>query len=117
MFLVLCDRVSRHWRVANWSDSERYFVVISYPEITESPRAFDRLVNGESDALDTFYERKQLADLEFPDSSIKEVAGLIEGDWLQCPFCPDAWQSKSLDALVRCPTCQKISNNPRNDGS
>lgn len=117
MFVVICDRVSRHWRVANWSDSERYFVVISYPEITESPRAFDRLVNGERDALDTFYERKQLADLEFPDSSIKEVAGLIEGDWLQCPFCADAWQSKTLDALVRCPTCQKISNNPRYDGS
>lgn len=117
LFTVVCGRVSRYWRLANWSDSERYFVVISYPEITESPRAFDSLANGDRKARNAFYERKQLADLEFPDSSIQEVARLLDGDWLQCPFCADAWQSKSLDALVKCPACQKISNNPRYDCS
>ena len=119
MFAVVSDRVSRYWRLANWSDSGGYFVVISFPEITESPLAFDSLSDGDREALNAFYERKQLADLEFPDPSIQvqEVARLLDGDWLQCPFCADAWQSKSLDALVRCPTCQKISNNPRYDGS
>ena len=115
LFAVVCDRVSRYWRLANWSNSERYFVVISYPEITESPEAFDSLANGDREARNAFRERKQLAELEFPDSSIQEVAHLVEGDWLQCPFCADAWQLKSLDALVKCPACGKISNNPRYD--
>jgi len=113
MFAVTCDRVSRHWRVANWSNSEQYFVLIGYPEITESPEAYDRLVDADPAARYAFYKRKQLAELEFPDSSIEQVAQLIEGDWLQCPFCADAWQSNSLNALVRCPACRKISNDPR----
>ena len=119
LFTVACDRVSRYWRIANWSDSGRYFVVISYPEITESPQAFDSLSNGDRKARNAFYERKQLADLEFPDPSIqvKAVASSLEGDWLRCPFCADAWQSKRPDALVKCPTCQKISNNPSYDAS
>jgi hypothetical protein len=119
MFAVVCDRVSRYWRLANWTDSEGYFVVVSYPEITESRQAFDSLFDGERKTRNAFYERKQLADLEFPDPGIQvqEVARLLDAEWLQCPFCADAWQSKRPDALVKCPTCQKISNNPRYDGS
>ena len=64
MFAVVCDRVPRCWRIANWSDSERDFVVVSFPEITESPQAFDSLSNGDRKARAAFYERKQLA---FPD--------------------------------------------------
>ena len=112
MFAVVCDRIPRCWRIANWSDSERDFVVVSFPEITESPQALDSLSNGDRKARAAFYERKQLA---FPDPSIREVARLLEGDWLQCPFCADAWQSKNCNALVRCPACQKISNDPRYD--
>jgi hypothetical protein len=113
LFTVACDRVSRYWCLSNWSNSERYFVVISFPEITASPLAFESLVNGDREARNVFRKREQLADLEFPDSSVQEVARLLEGDWLQCPFCADAWQSKSLNALVRCPRCKKISNDPR----
>jgi|HubBroStandDraft_1064217.scaffolds.fasta_scaffold167066_1 hypothetical protein len=115
LFTVACDRVSRYWRLSNWSTSERYFVVISFPEITASSLAFENLFNRDREARNVFRKREQLADLEFPDPSIKEVARLLEGDWLQCPFCADAWQSKNGNALVRCPACQKISNDPRYD--
>jgi hypothetical protein len=115
MFAVVCDRVSRYWRLANWYDSGGYFVVVSFPEITQSPEAFDSLADGERKARRALYERKQLADLEFPNPSIQEVDRSLEGDWLQCPFCADAWHSTSCNALVRCPACQKISKNPRYD--
>ena len=53
-------------------------------------------------------------DLEFPDSSISEVAQIGDDEWLICQQCFDAWQSTNyVDALVKCPTCQKIYNNPR----
>ena len=53
-------------------------------------------------------------DLEFPDSSIIEIAQIIDDEWLMCSFCIDAWQCKNeIDALVKCPKCNKVLNNPR----
>ena len=86
MFAVVCDRIPRCWRIANWSDSERDFVVVSFPEITESPLAFDSLVNGDREAHNVFRKREQLADLELPDPSVKQVARLLDADWLQFIF-------------------------------
>jgi hypothetical protein len=53
-------------------------------------------------------------DLEFPDSSISETAQVGDGEWLICPSFIDAWKyGSNREALVRCPKCLKVYNNPR----
>jgi hypothetical protein len=51
--------------------------------------------------------------LKIPDSRVTEIA--IEGDskWLICPHCNDAWESVSFDAMVICPKCEHVCQNPR----
>ena len=45
---------------------------------------------------------------------ISEIAQIGDDEWLICPTCLDAWQyNDDKDALVRCPKCLKVLNNPR----
>ncbi len=63
--------------------------------------------------LEIFYKRKKQMDLEFPDTSIKDKASLVDSNWLMCPICIDAWESRSILAMVECPKCKTIMHNPR----
>ena len=112
LFQIVCGHVSRSWVIADWSPANSYFVVMSFPEFVESQKAFDELSLGDEVARSAFFKRKELADLEFLDLSVEKAALPVEGNWLQCPFCGDAWQSTGLDAMARCPACQRISRNP-----
>jgi len=112
LFQVVCGRVSRSWVCVNWS-STKYFAVMSFPELVQSPDVFDQLALGDDSAREMFYKRQQSADLEFLDPSVEKTAEALDGNWLQCPLCSDAWESESLDAMVRCPKCQSVSRNPK----
>ena len=112
LFQVVCSRVSRTWVCVNWSSTE-YFAVVSFPELVQSPEVLDQLTLGDSSAREMFYKRQQSADLEFLNPSVEKTAEALDGDWLQCPLCSDAWESGSLDAMVRCPKCQSVSRNPK----
>jgi hypothetical protein len=116
LFEVICGRVSRSWIFPNWANAGRYVAAMSFPEFVEDPESFDRLSVGDKAARAAFTVRKQTADLEFPDPLVRETAKSLQDDWLQCPFCSDAWQSTTLDPIVRCPACQKVSRNPKNLG-
>lgn len=113
LFDVVCGRVSRYWILVNWPTSGKYFTVITFPEFVQSQEQHDRLAEGDDLARAMFFRRKQLADLEFLDPSVQEWAVALEDKWLQCPFCSDAWKSGCLDAMVRCPTCERVSRNPK----
>ena len=112
LFEVLCGRPSRHWRFYNWSTS-LYFGVMSFPELVQSVELYDKLALGDNAARTEFFKLKTKADLEFLDASVSAVAQSLEDDWLQCPFCSDAWQTKGPDEMVQCSSCQQISRNPR----
>ena len=51
--------------------------------------------------------------LQTPDLSISMHADALDDEWLMCPYCVDAWESTSKDAMVLCPMCLKTSHNPR----
>ena len=112
LFQVVCGRVSRLWVLADWSDS-KYFVVITFPEFVRSPEAFDQLALGDDSAREMFYIRQQSADLEFLDPGVEKTAVAVEGNWLQCHQCSNAWESETPDAMVRCPECRSVLRNPK----
>ncbi|MEI8125838.1 MAG: hypothetical protein WCG42_08790 [Parachlamydiaceae bacterium] len=55
--------------------------------------------------------------LKNSDSSVLECAISLSSNWLQCPFCHDAWATLSEDAMVVCPNCSHSSHNPKSKSS
>ncbi len=86
---------------------------MSFPELVQSRDVFDQLALGDDLARAMFYKLQRSADLEWLDPGTEKTAEALDGNWLQCPLCSDAWESESLDAMVRCPTCQGVSRNPK----
>ncbi|MFA6915648.1 MAG: hypothetical protein WC222_04570 [Parachlamydiales bacterium] len=113
-FEVINSQLSRYW-VYSCKEEVDYIPIIAFPEWAENPYDFyDRLTDGFNKEIEIFKRYKELMDLEFPDPSISLKAEVGDESWLLCPLCIDAWESTNkLDALVRCPKCQTIMNNPR----
>ncbi len=113
LFEIKCDRASRLWAIAIRVEPNQYYLRVTFSELTRNDELYERFLDREPEAQRIFNAWRRLADLEFPDPLVKETATAIEGDWLLCPFCLDAWESKSAAALLECPTCKRVSNNPR----
>jgi len=116
-FEVVDPRLSRYWiysckKFKNYSQAHP---IITFPQWADNhPDFYDMLSDGEEKEVMIFKTYKELMDLEFPDSSISEIAQIGDDEWLICPTCLDAWQyNDDKDALVRCPKCLKVLNNPR----
>ena len=116
-FEVIDSRLSYYW-IFSYSKGIHYIrasAIWAFPEWAQDPDFYDKLTDGDEKGLNNYIKiYKKRMDLEFPDSSISEVAQIGDDEWLICQQCFDAWQSSNhVDALVKCPTCQKIYNNPR----
>lgn len=113
LFEILDNRLSRCWIFGIIEGFEKY-PSWNFPEWINEPYFQDNLTDGEEREVAIFKAYKEFMDLEFPKSSISEIAQIGDDEWLICPSCLDAWQySSDRDALVRCPKCLKILNNPR----
>lgn len=122
LFEVTDNRLSRYWifglREADQGEDIKKVPFLSFPEWTNDIYFYEELIDGYGDDPNAtiFNKYKELMDLEFPDPSISDIALIGDNEWLLCPQCIDAWQSKNdKDALVKCPKCQRIFNNPRYD--
>lgn len=113
LFSVIDHHLSRYWIFSN-IEGEVLFPAFLFPEAFNDVYFFDKLTDGEEFEVHIFKKYKELMDLEFPDVEITQIAQIGDEKWLICPDCIDAWEHVSaIDALVRCPKCQKIWNNPR----
>ena len=115
-FKITDNRLSRFWIGGYRKENDKILPFLTFPEWVRNPYFYGELIENNSNDPNAiiFRKYKELMDLEFPDSSISETAQIGDGEWLICPKCIDAWQSKSdRDALVKCPKCQTIYNNPR----
>lgn len=120
LFEITDNRLSRYWvfgfREAYQGEEIKKVPFLSFPEWANDFDFYEELVDGYSDDPNaiTFSKYKELMYLEFPDPSVTEIAQIGDEEWLICPYCIDAWQSKDdRDALVKCPKCRTIFNNPR----
>jgi uncharacterized C2H2 Zn-finger protein len=116
LFEITDNRLSRYWIFSLDEDNDKRAPFLSFPEWANDPYFYEELVDGNSIDINAviFKKYKELMELEFPNSSISEIAQIGDEEWLICPKCVDAWQSTNdKDALVKCPKCQTIFNNPR----
>jgi hypothetical protein len=113
-FRVADNRISRYWVFAFKKDLDKDRFFFGFPEWASQQDFYDNLSDGIEQEVQIFKFYKELMDLEFPDSCISGIAQIADDKWLICPMCLDAWESDSYrDALVRCPKCLTLFNNPR----
>jgi len=113
-FEVVDNRISRYWVFSFKQDIDKNRFFFSVPEWALQLDFYDRLTDGETYEVQTFQAYKKLMDLEFPDDSVDQTAQPIDKEWIMCPICLDAWFSEDTkDALISCPKCSQIFNNPR----
>ncbi len=84
-----------------------------YPEYASVPDHYPGVVDGHPQHIAIFRRWKEIMDMEYPNPDVALTAGPLEGNWLQCPACLDAWESTSRDGMVRCPACKAVQRNPR----
>jgi hypothetical protein len=113
LFEVMCGKPSRFWLFANWSSGGEYVGILTFADFAKNREVYEALVAKEQSSLQLFSKWKGFADLEFPRPDVGKTALALNGNWVQCVFCSEAWETQSYLALLRCPSCDRILNNPR----
>jgi hypothetical protein len=116
LFEIVDNGISHYW-IFSYKKGINYIkahAIWAYPEWASDPDYYDKLTDGDEKEVSIFQAYKERMDLEFPNSAISSIAEIGDDKWLICPKCMEAWQTtNSKDALVKCPKCQTILNNPR----
>lgn len=110
------QRLSKYWILSFQGNSKNIMKpFLGFPEWANNEYFYVELIDGdgERESYDVFHKYKTLMYMEFPDLAIVETAQIGDDEWLICPLCIDAWKSNTQDALVACPMCKTIFNNPR----
>lgn len=114
-FEIIDSRCSRFWNLpvdlSRWPQLEcsRPTEIVSIaPWAQAGQRFYEYLVDGAEKELKIFTQYKELMDLEFRPPGHVEFAVVLQGPWVQCPFCSDAWEDGREDEMLRCPTCGKL---------
>jgi hypothetical protein len=112
-FEVVDSRVSRCWSIGcRGLDSAGSEVVFSFKEWATEETFYERLVDRADQEQGTFRVWKEFMDLEFPNPSIVDGAEVLDGGWLLCPKCSEAWESQGSEGMTRCPKCRALLSNP-----
>jgi hypothetical protein len=116
LFSIIDHRISRYWTFNNYIDAEDKTYskkIFAIPEWSTDPVDFyTKFLDNDFQIVNIFNTYKEKMDLEFPDEYNKKYAVLIKDKWLQCSQCDEAWSDDSTLAMVRCPGCGGILNNP-----
>lgn len=93
----------------DWKDAmEALINDLDYHEYIEENRDVELVVDNLKSLTNSF-----LTDyLTIPDPKIDAIAIAEEPNWLICTRCYEAWQTKSLLAMVVCPRCENALHNP-----
>lgn len=116
LFEIVDGKLSKWWHYSINPDKSKNTIdaVWGYKALTDQSDHFDKLVDGDKGVLEVFIQYKEQMDLEFPDPTISDIAEVMEdGEWFFCPKCNNAWESQSLDGMVKCPNCGTILKNPK----
>ena len=113
-FDMVDRRVSRCWTIGYQGTNARSSeIFLTFEEWSMDAASYERLVDGAEQEQRIFRARKELTDLEFPNPSIVDAAQMLDGGWLLCPKCANAWESQAADGMSRCPKCGALLRNPR----
>ena len=117
LFEIVDGSMSKYWIFSFIWKKEIHYVdtTWAYPEWASDPNGYySRLIDGDVSEVEIFAQYKRLMDVEFRILSVKDVAKLLDDQWLMCDHCINAWESSIFDqAMVVCPTCERMMHNPR----
>ncbi len=116
MFEIVDGRLSRYWEF-NYIRDERPYGVIhietwAFPEWARDDTFYERLLDRCDEAQRVFEKYSRAMNLEFPTTDTDKTAEQLEGKWVQCPHCADAWETLSTFGMLECPSCHVLSVNP-----
>lgn len=112
-FDVVDRRVSRCWTIGcQGANARSPEVLVTFEEWSRDPVFYERLVDGADQEQSVFRERREFMDLEFPNPSITDGVEVLDGGWLLCPKCGEAWESQAVEGMARCPKCRALLSNP-----
>ena len=115
-FEISDNHLSRYWIFSFKQDKPKNRPFFGFPEWALEQVFYDNLTDGADREVALFKAYKELMDLEFPDSFISQAAQIGDDRWLICPVCFEAWEDyNKLDGMVKCPKCNTILHNPRNE--
>ena len=116
-FDVIDDRVSSCWALGLQGNNSKLKkgseVLITFKEWVNEEMFFEDLVDGSTREIEVFKQYKAFMDIEYPSPCVTDRAELIEGKWLMCPKCCEAWESAVIWGMVGCPQCSSVLLNPR----
>lgn len=128
LFDVVDERFSRFWRppakYLTWKalnqNDEIGKQLIAFKEwVWKGDLFFERLFDGMPQEIELFSKYKKAMDMEFAPPDLKDLANRLEGSWIQCSLCFEAWECDDKNELVKCPECHSILRNSQicNDNS
>jgi len=105
--------VSSCWKVAVGGEESKTEVLIAFKEWIDDDRFYENLIDGNDREVALFRRYKVFMDMEYPSPSVTDEAKVLEGSWLMCSKCSDAWESESTLGMIHCPKCSATLLNPR----
>ena len=118
LFDIVDGRPSRYWSINDASAKGQFLgkrndTVIAFDEWRTDEAVYKKLVDHKEHETIVFHQYKQKTDLECPDPSVSLGATNLEGNWVMCPECCDAWEAISEDGMTTCPQCLRRLLNPK----
>lgn len=115
LFSIVDDRLSKHWKIRignDYYDNNIEIVEFGFYDPKASPCLYGSYLEGDPLISEWFIEKLRIMDVEFDDKFNPMTAVMIDGNWLLCPNCGEAFESNSNDGLVICHKCSSTMNNP-----
>ena len=114
LFEIVDHRLSGFWRVSYQKPTSELppFTFFGHPETVNDREHINGLLEGRDEDVALLKKYREPMDLEFSDPSITVEAEQLEGKWLLCPNCSEAWEEGSTFDLVKCPRCCAVMNRP-----
>lgn len=112
LFEVVDPRCSRHWELGRPVIDSVELIVLSYSDLVRDyVRYYSALIDKDERTSAVHAQWLMRLENEFHHSDLV-LASILEGNWLQCPHCSDAWQADMEGGVVTCPKCGTRLNNP-----
>lgn len=110
LFRIADPRLSRLWILGGGPDCPP---IISFPEWVNDLQYYNRLTDGDPDAMAVFANYKRLMDLEYALPSVAIAAQKAWDDWVLCGVCLEAWvPDNQVDEMLCCPKCRTVQHRP-----
>ena len=107
LFEIIENGFPDDWVCKVFND-DRLQMVLGPEFMAKDIESFSATVEMNPPQSDLFWERVKRIESRKPKGDAK----VLLDNWVQCPFCEEAWEVGIEEALVKCPKCSTVLDNP-----